>query len=43
MVKYPDDSVLAPIIDEVFPTRIRVIENWFDKLQEILPEEGRPS
>jgi serine/threonine-protein kinase len=36
LVKYPDDSALTPIIDKVFPTRIRVVQNWFAELEETL-------
>ena len=38
LVKYPDDSVLEPFIDKVFPTRIRIVQNWFAELREKMPE-----
>jgi hypothetical protein len=36
LTKEPDDSANVAIIDQVFPTRIRIVQNWFAELEEML-------
>jgi serine/threonine-protein kinase len=38
MIKLSDESFLSATIEEVFPTRIQVVQNWFAELREKMPE-----
>ena len=39
VIKRPDDASLSAAIEELFPKRIQVVQNWFAELQEKLPED----
>jgi serine/threonine-protein kinase len=38
LIKHPDESSLSAAIEELFPTRIQVVQNWFAELREKMPE-----
>jgi serine/threonine protein kinase/Tol biopolymer transport system component len=38
LIKLPDESSMAAAIEEVFPTRIQVVQDWFAELREKMPE-----
>ncbi|MFC1572563.1 TolB family protein [Candidatus Eisenbacteria bacterium] len=40
LVKQPDETSLSLIKDKVFPTRIRIVQNWCATLQEKIPGDG---
>jgi hypothetical protein len=39
LIKNPDESALSSAIEELFPTRIQVVQNWFAELEERLPRD----
>jgi dipeptidyl aminopeptidase/acylaminoacyl peptidase len=39
MIKQPDESTLSAAIEELFPTRIQVVQNWLAELQEKTPQD----
>jgi serine/threonine-protein kinase len=38
LIKNPDEASLSAAIEELFPTRIQVVQNWFAELREKMPE-----
>jgi serine/threonine-protein kinase len=37
LIKNPEESALSAAIEELFPNRIQVVQNWFAELEEKLP------
>jgi hypothetical protein len=37
LIKRPDEAALAAQVEEVFPDRIQVVQNWFAELKEKVP------
>lgn len=38
LIKMPDDSSVAAMLDAAFPSRIRIVQNWFAELEKKLPK-----
>jgi serine/threonine-protein kinase len=39
LIKGNDESILSAVIEELFPTRIQVVQNWFAELEEKIPRD----
>ena len=38
-MKVPDEAAMTAITEEFFPTRIRLIQNWFEELKRLVPTD----
>jgi len=41
LMKLPDEAVMTAITEELFPTRIRLVQHWFDELERLAPREKK--
>jgi serine/threonine-protein kinase len=39
LIKGNDESILSAVIEELFPKRIQVVQNWFAELEEKIPRD----
>ncbi len=39
LMKPPDEGALKAITEEFFPTRIRLVQNWFEELERLAPTD----
>jgi hypothetical protein len=39
LIKPADESALSAAVEELFPTHIQVVQNWFAELEQKLPSE----